>query len=571
MASPAWGQDMVLSGATLVNPADGSQQRDSVIVVRDGRIETVGTAARNRLPKDLPVVDAKGKWVVPGYVDAHVHFFQSGGLYARPDGFDLQAVRPYQQEVSATRADVPDTFARYLASGITAVADVGGPMENFAIRAQAEGNDRAPRVAVAGPLISTRKPAVLGEAADPPIIAAKTAEEARALVRAQTAKRPDFVKIWFLVQPDETAAQHLPVVSAAIDEAHKAGVRVAVHATELETARAAVVAGADILVHGVEDKPVDDAFLALLKRRGTLYSTTLDVYDGYMRTLTRRHAFTAQEYALGDPEVMGTLLEVAAMPDTPATKPLRALAGKPIPDEPRRTLQANLKRVRDAGIPIVTGTDAGNVGTLPGPSIYREFARMAEAGLTPREILFSTTAGGARLMGWQDRIGTIAPGKLADMVVLDADPLADSANLSRIAMVIKGGKAWRQHELVPQSAAEVVQRQVNAYNSHDIDAFLATYAPDARIMDFPAKPQMQGRDMMRKVYSDMFTRLPALRVSIPRRSVIGNMVIDEEVLSGMPGMDGERAVAIYEVDGGLIRNVTFITPPPPAKDAAAKP
>ncbi|WP_166038855.1 amidohydrolase family protein [Sphingosinicella sp. YJ22] len=564
-ATAAQAQDLVLRGGTVVNPDGSAPIANAVVVVRGGRIVQVGRAGRVRIPEGVQVIDSTGKWIVPGYIDSHVHFFQSGGLYTRPDGIDLRRAVPYESEIAAIRGRLDETFARYLASGVTAVADVGGPMENFEVRARSAANPRAPRVGVAGPLISTWRPPVLADVADPPIIAATTPEEARALVRTQVARRPDFIKLWYVVRPGETAQQFLPVVRAAIEEAHSAGIRVAVHATELETARAAVEAGADLLVHGVEDRPVDAAFIALLRRRGTIYTTTLDVYGGYLRTFTQQPGFIEREYALADPDVMGSLMDLRHLPDDVVPAPIRQLAGRPAPAEPFATLLANLRTVRDAGIPIAMGTDAGNIGTLPGPSIYREFAQMARAGLTPREVLASATITGARFLGRADDLGLVAPGRLADMVVLDADPLADVANLSRIAMVVKDGRAWRQSELVPATPEEIVQRQLNAYNARDLEAFIATYHPDVQIYDFPDAPTMQGHAAMRRQYGAMFERAPALHAYVPRRIAVGNYVIDEEIVSGLPEGRRIRGAAIYEVRDGLITRVWFT----PADDSPA--
>ena len=107
----------------------------------------------------------------------------------------------------------------------------------------------------------------------------------------------------------------------------------------------------------------------------------------------------------------------------------------------------NLNVLWQAGIPIVMGTDAGNIGTLHGPSVFREMALMHDAGMTPLQILRSATTNGARAMGRSD-LGAIAPGKLADVVLLDADPLADVANLSRADRVIKAGVVYDPKALI---------------------------------------------------------------------------------------------------------------------------
>jgi imidazolonepropionase-like amidohydrolase len=112
----------------------------------------------------------------------------------------------------------------------------------------------------------------------------------------------------------------------------------------------------------------------------------------------------------------------------------------------RQTMYANLRRVRDARIPIAMGTDAGNPLTLHGVSVFREMEAMAEAGMTPMEVLVASTRNAARAMGRAD-IGTLEPGKLADLVVLDANPLASVANLRHVRLVARGGEIWTREEL----------------------------------------------------------------------------------------------------------------------------
>ncbi len=111
-------------------------------------------------------------------------------------------------------------------------------------------------------------------------------------------------------------------------------------------------------------------------------------------------------------------------------------------------------RVQEAGITIAAGSDAGNNGTLHGPSLHHELALMVEAGLTPMQALVAATSGGAAVMGRVDELGTLQPGKLADFVVLAADPLADIRNTRAIALVIKGGQIFR-----PDAAIEAATHE----------------------------------------------------------------------------------------------------------------
>jgi len=441
-ASPAEG--LAIVGATVV---DGTAPPlpDAVVLIRGDRIQAVGSRAQVALPKGITIIDGRGKWVAPGLVDAHVHFFQSGSPYTRPDVIDLRKLRPYEREIALLKDALPRTFARYLLCGVTSVVDVGGPFWNFEVRDAAGRTALAPRVAVAGPLVSTVARPDL-DIGDPPIIKITTPDEARALVRRELERKPDLMKVWFVFRPGDDLAAGKALVAATVDEARKGGVRTAVHATELETARAAVEAGADVLVHSVFDKPVDDAFVDLLKRRGVVYIPTLFVRSGYALVLSGSFAPTPAEERWADPDVLATFKEVKGRPE------LASWAGRTVSADQVRIAAQNLKRLSAAGVAIAAGTDAGNIGTLHGPSIFRELRLMAEAGLTPKEVLASATAGGARVMGREKDLGTVAPGRLADLVVLDRDPLADVANLEAIHRVVKGGRVFTPEELAQAAA-----------------------------------------------------------------------------------------------------------------------
>jgi len=437
-------EGLAIVGATVVDGA-AAPIADAVVLINGDRIQAVGSRAQVALPKGITIVDGRGKWVAPGLIDAHVHFFQSGGAYTRPDVVDLRKVRPYEREIALLKAALPRTFARYLLCGVTSVVDVGGPFWNFEVREAARRTALAPRVAVAGPLVSTVDRPQL-DIGDPPIVKTATPDEARALVRRELERKPDLMKVWFVFRPGDDLAAGKALVAATVDEARKGGVRTAVHATELETARAAVEAGADVLVHSVFDKPVDDAFVDLLKRRGVVYIPTLFVRTGYTLVLTGTFVPTPAERRWADPDVLATFEEVKSRPEL-TSRPRRAAD-----PESERVPRQNLKRLSDAGVTIAAGTDAGNIGTLHGPSIFRELRLMVDAGLTPREVLASATAAGARVMGREKDLGAVAPGKLADLLILDRDPLVDVANLEAIHRVVKGGRVYRPEELARAAA-----------------------------------------------------------------------------------------------------------------------
>src|SRR5712671_5044266 len=452
IATATYAEKISLVGATVINPADGKVLPNATVVINGDKIERVSVGKQDAatLGRQISCV---GKFILPGYIDTHVHFFQSADLFTRPDGADFNSVRPYKEEVAWIKSHVDDVFARYIRSGITSVVDVGGPMWNFEVRKKANATAKAPRVAVAGPLISSvsREKLDLG---DPPIVKIDTPDQAREFVRKLAEQKPDLVKIWYIVDKDHPVDSFRPIARATIEESHAHKIRVAVHATELETARAAVEEGADVLVHSVIDKPIDDAFVKLLKDRHTILCPTLVVFERYGRTFANKLNLTPEEKAWGNPEVIASLDVTKLPPDQVPDRIKTALAD---PDETldriKKTYDVafkNLKTLEDAGVTIAAGTDAGNIGTIHGPALFREFQLMKEAGLTPMQILQCTTANAAAFFGGETgpRIGQIENGYFADLVILNSNPLDDIRHASDIDTVIKNGVVYPANSIL---------------------------------------------------------------------------------------------------------------------------
>ena len=428
---------VAIVGVTVIDPgADGADavERDRTVLLSGDRIAAVGPAASTEVPEGARVIDGRGAWLIPGIVDAHVHFFQSGNPYTRPDAADFNDVVPYADEVARNKARLPATFKVWLASGVTSVLDAGGPMWNFEVRDAARRTAEAPRVLVAGPLVSLvdRPPLALD---DPPIIKVTSADEARQLVARELEHRPDFIKVWFIHLPDGDLAAEEVIVRAAGDAAHAAGVRFLVHATELEVAKAALRAGADVLVHSVFDRPVDDEFLALAAKRRAVVVPTLWVTGGYAAVLSGKFEPTEEEKRLADPQILAAMKAPRLVPER---------GSRPIPP----AAMESLPRMWAAGITVALGTDAGNIGTLHGPSVFREARLMVQAGLTPAQVLRAATVGGARALGLEDELGDVAVGRRADLVLLEADPLLSVDNLARARLVVRAGRVLDPDQLM---------------------------------------------------------------------------------------------------------------------------
>jgi len=427
---------ILIIGGTLIDGSGSPARHNDAILIEGGKIKAIGPGAGRRPPKDARLIDATGKWILPGLVDGHVHFFQTGGLDARPDLLPNPEGRRYREVVAEIRRNPAPYLRAYVCSGITSVFDFGGPMWEFDLRDSRDDDALSPRIAFTGPLLATYDPPALELENDDPIWLMKDEAGVNGQVTRLVAHRPDAIKIWFVHRPEGDLQAEAKLVRAAIQAAHAAKLRAAVHATTLETARIAVEAGADILVHSVGDREIDDAFVASVVGRKIIYIPTLIVGGSYRDVRMRQVEFEPFEKDCAPPKTVASFAVLKDLPDSVLPRPAAP------PPDPLPIEQKSLKRLVDAGATIAAGTDAGNTRTLHGPSLHREFVLMAEAGMTPMQILVSATRNGAELMGRGRELGQVQAGMRADLVLLDADPLADIRNTRKIFKVIRGGALY---------------------------------------------------------------------------------------------------------------------------------
>ena len=448
-------QTTALTGGTLIDGTGGPGIANAVVVVTGSRLTCVGTAAQCPVPSGATRVDVTGRFITPGLVDSHVHFSQTGWVDGRPDGLSAPSIYPYAETARALRANPARWYRSYLCTGITAVYDVGGHPWTTALPARAEADSMAPHVRTAGPLITHASRSALN--LDDEIytfLPMATSAEVQASVAKLKAMGSSAVKVWYLApsaaRREELDARMMEVGAAA----RAASLDLIVHATGLREAKVALRAGAVLLVHSVEDLPVDQEFLDLLARNRATYAPTLVV--GRNATRASVSIGLGVRLPVDDP---GGCVDSATVAKVANLEPLRALMSEErrAPEASFRRLEGagargmvmaeNLRRVHAAGGTIATATDAGNPLTLHGPSIYAEMEAMQAAGLSASDILVMSTRNGAMAMGRLKDFGTLEAGKLADLLVLAEDPRVDVRAFRSRTHVMKGGRLHQQAAL----------------------------------------------------------------------------------------------------------------------------
>ena len=416
------------------------------VVSIEGKIKYVGKTGEFKIPGNLKIIDDKGRYLVPGFTDAHVHFFQTGGIYTRPDAIDLRKYKSLDDELKWAHEHMKDFLSLYLKAGITSVIDVGASIEFLIQRDSFLTKKNSPLIYMTGPLLTTYVPDVYkGVTHDVAFTMMTNEADTRKAVTDQLRYKPDFIKIWYIVldtNKTRGAKSNEKLISAAIDESHKHNLRVAVHATQRITAQLAVEAGADYLVHSIDDEVISDDFVQLLKSRNTILCPTLVVSGNYGKVFSGTYKFNDDELRLSNPEQVATI-KAYPEPDTAVGNRIINRLKKSTYFARQKTEDSiattNLKKLITGGVTIATGTDAGNIGTQHAGSYFNELQAMSDAGMNMWQLLTSSTINGAKAVGKENDWGSLSQGKIANMVLLEENPLSGLQNWKKINAVINKG------------------------------------------------------------------------------------------------------------------------------------
>jgi imidazolonepropionase-like amidohydrolase len=414
--------------ATVIDGSGNAPLHDATILVDGKTILAVGPSGRMKIPNRASAVDLSGKFVIPGIINLHAHVGLTRGLIADAGNH--------------TRTNIESDLRTYALYGVTTVVSLGHDSDSaIAVRdEQRRGLLAGARLFTAGTGFSLKggyplavAPFVKGLAFE-----VDDAAEAAAYVDSLAKLRVDLVKMWVDDNRGRLPKLKPEIWKAAIRQARRHGLKVAAHLWDLEDARGLARDGIDIIAHSIRDREVDADLIAALKQNNVTA----------VGTISRERSLFA--YASGAPFLDDPFFARCTTPEVIRELRGGAFRRKQASDAAALALNQrafdldcrNLKRLADEGVRVGFGTDSGQPGRFPGFFEHWEMELMVQAGLTPMQVIQSFSRNAAEAPGAKS-LGTLEPGKVADFIVLERDPLQDIRNARAIDTVYLGGTKLR--------------------------------------------------------------------------------------------------------------------------------
>jgi len=413
---------LALVGGQVIDGYEGPPIHDGVVLIAGERILAVGRRGEVAIPPGTPVIDTRGMSVLPGLMDMHVHLMILG--HSDYERWDKTYAGRFRDEV------MPLAARQLLMSGVTTVRDLGAPLEDsLVVRRRIEkGEIPGPRLFVSGPFVQ-RAPYAPYEASYR--WGVNGPEDARAKVQTLVDAGVDFIK---LIDQDQLTGDE---VKAIVETAHKGGKPVVAHAHREDEIRVGLKYGVDSFEHtGLATEPgyPDDILEAIRKRNNTLYwCPTIEglfLADYTARTFPDR---------LDDPTWQRDLPKAMAADIRASLRDITHLDYFTLTFRRLPTLARKFQQLRDTGVTMLVGTDSGIPGNFHTDSTWRELEAWVRLGVAPMQAIAAATRWPARFLKKENELGTLAPGRTADVIAVRGDVLSNIGLLQHVDVVVKNG------------------------------------------------------------------------------------------------------------------------------------
>ena len=417
---------LALVGGQIVDGYEGPPIHDGVVLIAGERILAVGTRRELSVPPGTPTIDTAGMSVLPGLMDMHVHLMILG--HADYEHWDKTYISRFRDLV------MPIAAKQLLMSGVTTVRDLGAPLADIIeVRRRIEaGEIPGPRTFVSGPFIQHK---AYDEWETTFRWGVSGADDARAKVQTLVDAGVDFVK---LIDQDQLTDDE---VRAVVETAHKGGKPVVAHAHREDEIRVGLKYGVDCFEHtGLATEPAypEDILEAIRRRNNTLY--WCPTVEGLFLADYTARAFPDR---LDDPAWQRDMPKEIASDIRESLRHVTALDYFTLTFRRLPTLPRKFQQLRETGVTLLVGTDSGIPGNFHTDSTWRELATWVRLGMTPMQAIAGATRWPARFLKREKDLGTLAPGRLADVIAVRGDVLASVELLQHVDLVIKGGQRVR--------------------------------------------------------------------------------------------------------------------------------
>ncbi|MFI4943696.1 MAG: amidohydrolase family protein [Burkholderiales bacterium] len=423
--APLWAADkptLALVGGQVIDGYEGPPIHDGVVLIAGERIVAVGRRSEVAIPAGTTVVDTAGMSVLPGLMDMHVHLMILG--HADYEYWDKTYMARFRDEI------MPIAAKQLLMSGVTTVRDLGAPLEEILhVRKRiAAGEIPGPRLYVSGPFIQHRPyfeyETFVRWGVDGP-------DDARAKVQKLVDAGVDFIK---LIDQDQMTDEE---VKAVVETARKGGKPIVAHAHREDEIRVGLKYGVDCFEHtGLATSPgyPEDILAGLRKRSSTLY--WCPTVEGLFLADYTARVFPDR---LDDPRWQADIPKPIAADIRRSLQNVTALDYFTLTFRRLPTLASKFRQLRETGVTMLVGTDSGIPGNFHTDSTWRELETWVKLGATPMQAIAGATRWPARFLKQEKELGTLAPGRYADVIAVRGDVLSDVGLLQRVDVVVKNG------------------------------------------------------------------------------------------------------------------------------------